>query len=89
MGLVAPGACGIFPDQGLNHCKIVKVKVTQSCLRPQGLPAFFVHGILQARILEWVAILFPSPGIKPRFPALQADALYCLNHQGISYILNP
>ena len=38
-----------------------------------------VHGILQARILEWVAIPFfrdlPSPGIKPRSPALQADSL--------------
>ena len=38
-----------------------------------------VHGILQARILAWVAV--PSPGdlpdlgIKPRFPALQADSL--------------
>ena len=38
-----------------------------------------VHGILWARILEWVAISFsrdlPDPGIKPRSPALQADAL--------------
>ena len=37
-----------------------------------------VHGILQARILEWVA--FPvsrgssNPGIKPRSPALQEDS---------------
>jgi len=33
------------------------------------LPGFFVHGIQQARILEWVAIPFsgdlPDPGIKP------------------------
>ena len=38
-----------------------------------------VHGILQARILEWVAISIsrdlPNPGIKPGSPALQADAL--------------
>ena len=38
-----------------------------------------VHGILQARILEWVAFPSPgdlsNPGIKPRFPALQADSL--------------
>jgi len=31
-------------------------------------PGFFVHGILQARILEWVAIPFsggfPNPGVK-------------------------
>ena len=39
---------------------------------------YTVHGILQARILEWVA--FPSSrgssqprGIEPRSPALQAD----------------
>ena len=38
------------------------------------LPAFSVCGIFQARIIEWVAIAFsrdlPSPGIKPRSPAL-------------------
>ena len=39
------------------------------------------HGILKARILEWVAIPFPSPGDLPnprielRSPALQADSL--------------
>ena len=37
------------------------------------------HGILQARILEWIAIPFsrdhPNPGIKLRSPALQADSL--------------
>ena len=42
-------------------------------------PGSFVHGILQARILEWVAIPsagdLPDPGIKPTFPALQADSL--------------
>ena len=34
-----------------------------------------LRGILQARILEWVAI--PSPGdlLDPRSPALQADSL--------------
>ena len=35
--------------------------------------------ILQARILEWVAISFsrdlPNPGIEPRSPALQAHSL--------------
>ena len=38
-----------------------------------------VHGILQARILEWVAISFSRDlldlGIEPRSPALQADSL--------------
>ena len=43
------------------------------------LPGSFIHGILQARILERVAISFsrdlPNPGIEPRSPALQADSL--------------
>ena len=40
-----------------------------------------VHGILQARILEWVAIPFfltqdlPDPGTEPGSPMLQADSL--------------
>ena len=43
-------------------------------------PGPSVHGILQARILEWVAIPLlrgnlPAPGIKPGSPALQADSL--------------
>ena len=42
-------------------------------------PGSSVHGILQARILEWVAI--PSsrdlsdPGTEPKFLAFQADSL--------------
>ena len=42
-------------------------------------PDSSVHGILQARILEWVAISFsrdlPNPGIKLGSSASQADAL--------------
>jgi len=42
-------------------------------------PGSSVHGVLQARILEWVAIPFskilPNPGIKPGSPVLQADSL--------------
>ena len=42
-------------------------------------PGSSVHGTLQARILEWVAMPppgdLPDPGIKPGSPALQADAL--------------
>ena len=40
---------------------------------------YIVHGILQARILEWVAypspVDLPDPGIEPGSPALQADSL--------------
>ena len=36
-----------------------------------------VHGIFQARVLEWVPSPgdLPNPGIEPRSPTLQADAL--------------
>jgi len=40
---------------------------------------YTVHGIFQARILEWVAFPFSrissNPGIEPRSPTLQADSL--------------
>ena len=43
------------------------------------LPGSSVQGILQAGILEWLAISLsgdlPDPGINPRSPALQADSL--------------
>ena len=42
-------------------------------------PGSSVHGVFQARVLEWVAISFcrdlPKPGIEPGFPTLQADSL--------------
>ena len=57
----------------------VKVKVIQSCLTLCDPMEYTAHGILQARILEWVAVSFsrdlPNPGIKPRSPTLQVDSL--------------
>ena len=42
-------------------------------------PGSSVHGIFQARVLEWVAITspgnLPNPGVKPGSPTLQADSL--------------
>ena len=43
---------------GLGWKIVVKVKVTQSCLTLCDPMDYTVHGILQARILEWVAIPF-------------------------------
>ena len=66
-------------------CSLIsKVKVTQSCLTlcdltDCSLLGSSVHGILQARILEWVTIPSPgdlsNPGIEPRSPTLQEDSL--------------
>ena len=55
-------------------------------------PGSSVHGILQARILEWVPFPFPGdlpdPEIEPRSPALQADS-YQLSHQGNPFYTLP
>ena len=67
--------------------------VAKSCLtllQPHGLylPGSSVHGISQARTLEWVAIFFPgdlpNPGIEPMSPVLAGDFLP-LSHQGSLY----
>ena len=54
------------------------MKVAQSCLTLCD-PMDVVHGILQARILDWVAFPFsrdlPNSGIEPRSPTLEADSL--------------
>ena len=49
----------------------MKVLVTQSCLTlcntmDCSLPGSSVHGILQAKILEWVAISFSRGASQPR-----------------------
>ena len=55
----------------------MKVKFAQSCLTLS--IQSIVHGILQARILEWVVFPFsrgsPQPRIEPRSPTLQVDSL--------------
>ena len=72
---------------------VLRAKTFQSCLTlcsPKNCspPGSSVQGILQARILEWVAFPppgdLPDPGIKPASPlapALQADSLL-LSHWG-------
>ena len=44
----------------------VKEKVAQSCLTLCDPMAYIVHGILQARILEWVAFPFSRGSSQPR-----------------------
>ena len=68
------------------HYESESLLVMSDSLRPLD---YTVHGILQARILEWVAFPFsrgssqprgrtqdlPIPGIEPRSSALQVDSL--------------
>ena len=44
----------------------VKVKVTLSCLTVRDPVDYIVHGIFQARILEWVASPFSRGPSQPR-----------------------
>ena len=54
---------------------LVKVKAAQSCPILWDPGESTVHGILQARILEWVAFPFSRGSSQPRCPTLQADCL--------------
>ena len=65
--------------------------VTQSCLTlcnpiDCSLPDYGVHGILQARVLEWAAIPFFRGSSKPRnqtqISHIAGRYFYQLNHQG-------
>ena len=68
----------------------VKVKVAQLCLTLCDPMDYTVHGILQARTLEWY--LFPSPGDLPN-PGIKSRSPHCrwilyqLSHQGSPRIL--
>ena len=69
----------------------VKVLVVQSCLtlrdpKDSRPPGSSVHGLLQARRLEWVAIplsrgVFLTRGVKLGLLHCR-QVLYCLSHQG-------
>ena len=65
----------------------VKVKVAQSCLTLCDPVDYTIHGILQDRILEWVAVPFsrgssqPTQGSNPSLPHCR-QILYHLSHQG-------
>ena len=72
--------------------KLVQSRMTLCNPMDYSLPGSSVHGIFQARILEWVALPSPprdlsDPGIKPmcpEAPELQADSLL-LSH-GVAHL---
>ena len=60
--------------------KSMKVKVTQSCLTLCDPMDYTVQGVIQVRILEWVAfspspVDLPNPETELGSPALQVDSL--------------
>ena len=67
------------------------VKVAQSCPAVCNPMDYTVHGILQARILEWVAFPFSRGSSKPRdrtqvYPHCRW-ILYQLSHDAASYMI--
>ena len=70
----------------------MKARVIQSCSTLWNTRGYTVHGILQARILEWVAFpspgVLPNPGIIPRSPTLQVDSLPAEPQGKLKYYLN-
>ena len=79
----------MFPEFA-GHPADIESEVAQSCLTlcdpvDCSLSGSSVHGILQARILGWVAISFSKGSSRPRDWTLvsgTADRLYLLSHQG-------
>ena len=92
--LMSPALAGEFFTTSAtwkaHTCVYMHAKSLQSCLTlcsPMdcSLPGSSIHGISQARMLEWVAISFPgdlpNPGIKPASPAL-AGRFFTISHHG-------
>ena len=71
----------------------VKVKVAQSCPTLCDPMNYIVHGILQARILEWVAFPFSRGSSQPRDQTQVSphcsQILYQLRHKRNPGILEP
>ena len=73
---------------GISESETVSRSVVFNCLRSHELqlPGSTVHGLLQARILEWVANsllqgIFPTQGLNPSL--LHCSQILChLSHQG-------
>ena len=63
----------------VHACSVAQLYLTLYDHMDCSLPGSSVHGILQARILEWVAIAssgdLPEPGFHHKSPATQADSL--------------
>ena len=74
----------------IAHCQMkrkVEVRVAQLCPNLCDAMDYTVHGILQARILEWVAFPFSRGSSQPRepgSPVLQADSLQIKNYNEVS-----
>ena len=82
---------GIFPNQGLNPGPLcwehrvlatwcVRAQLLQTLCDPMdcGPPDSSVHGILQARILEWVAMPSSRESSQPRDRTHDISCVFCI-----------
>ena len=71
----------LCPERIPEYSSVLSRTLISDSLRPTDCspPGSSVHGMFQARILEWAACPppgdLPHPGIKPRSPSLQVDSL--------------
>ena len=86
----------IFPIQGSNWSHKGSLRILESVAYPFfsrssqsmdcGSPGFSVHGISQARILEWATISFSRGSSQPKdwtwVSHIVGRCFYCLSHQG-------
>ena len=98
---MSTNTCSYLTCKTAQMHPICEMLVTQSCPTPcdhmdWDLPGSSVHGILQSRILEWVAISFSRRSSRPRdwthASALQADSLSCKppgKFKPVDYIILP
>ena len=75
----------------LSDLKKKKVKFSQSCPTPCDPMAYTIHGIHQAKLLEWVTISFPKGSSQLRDGAqvshIAGGFFYQLSHKGSPTIL--
>ena len=81
-----PSSIDLFQISRWWWCLVAKLCLTLCNPKDCSLPGFSVHGISQARILEWVAISFSRGSSQPRdwthVSCIGRRILYQLNHQG-------
>ena len=80
----------IYENESVNCSVVSNLCDPMDC----SLPGFSVHWLLQARILEWVAIPYASPSDlltqEPNLGLLHCrQILYCLSHIIDIYDLSP
>ena len=73
----------------MSERDIAQLCLTLCNLMDRSLPGSSIHGIFQARVLEWAAISFSrgssQPRVQTRVSCIVGRRFYCLSHQGSPY----